>query len=83
MELILQKDDLPMTFELKWGTYVDTILKYAVSHKNPSKDLRHALREYTIDECESIDTTYTWIGNYIRLLWSHSIFAGNTKIAKL
>lgn len=63
MELILQKDNLQDTFELKWGTYVDTILKYAVGHKNPNKDLRHALRDYTIDECESKFITYNYAVN--------------------
>ena len=37
MELILQRDDLQDTFESKWDSCVNTILKYAVSHKSPSK----------------------------------------------
>ena len=50
MELILQRDDLQDTFESKWDSCVDTILKYAVSHKSPSKDLRLALRQYPVND---------------------------------
>lgn len=49
--MILQKEDLQNVFQANWEKYLDKVLKYAVSHKTPTKDLRHALREYTaIDE---------------------------------
>ena len=43
MELINQTDDMQDSFELEWDRYVRIILRYAFSHENPSKDLRHAL----------------------------------------
>ena len=47
IELIIQKDDTLNLFQIEWKKYVKIILNYAHSHKTPTKDLRHALRDLT------------------------------------
>lgn len=66
MELILQRDDLQDTFETKWDSCVDAILKYAVSHKSPSKDLRLALRQYPVNENDNVGML--WLSRFIGML---------------
>ena len=46
MELISHTDNIQERFEVEWDKYVRIILKYALSHETPTKDLRHAMRSF-------------------------------------